>query len=1371
MVEPEDPQPPGALAPELVEQLAAFVPMDLVDRLCALDPKADRPVLHLGHAAILFSDISGFSSHADRLFASRGPEGTEELTTLLDDQFGPWIAQVHRFGGEVVKFAGDALLAVFWADDDLEGATRRALFCGLAIQRSHPRSGDTPLSQRVRVGSGPVGAARLGGYHGRWEAVLCGDAVEQIARKAPRLMAGDVGASEEAWRLCREHLAGQQDAAGGALVRSVRGAAPPTPPAASRSLEALQRCIPFIPNHVRGQFELGAGAFLAEHRPLTVVFVGLPDLDPTSAAGFDLAQGAIEGLQRRLRQNQGALDKLSVDDKGVSLLAAFGLPPSPPGHRAVAGLSTALQVASDLDELGLRYTIGVASGRTFCGPVGSPERREYTIIGTAVNRAARLMTGSGAAVSCDAQTRRQAGDFLRFEALGERRFRGIDEAVEVFEPHRVDPRATTGSLRRATQLAGRGEELEQLFAGLAAAERGDRSTLVVAGPAGIGKSTLMAELLVEAETRAVPCAELRGSPALRNSPFAVWRPLFEDRLGIGVEASQEERRALLRQRLDDDEEQLRLMPLLEPLLHLGLEDNDYTEQLAGTNRSAMATELMLQLVAAGLEGKGLLVLDDLQWFDAASLLLALEVARRVPGLFTLGLLRGEASQVQGTLKALFELGDLIELDGLDQSGVQALIRQALGRSDAALALGRWMWQRTGGNPLFCEELLSELVARDVLGPMPSPTTVTRTLDDLTLPVHVEDAVMERLNRLSPAQQLVVKTASASGQVFDWEMLKAVLPIERTDDELRGDVAAAVGCGLLTSSEGGEAWSFTHGIGLDVTYRTMVGSQRRTIHQAVAEHLERIQASSPRRSHALLAHHWSRAGHSERAFDAFDAAIGQAAADGLQHQVIALTSEALDLFQADPGGLADLVPTLRRATWLQQRGFAFNEVADYASAEEDVTRMAGLLGHRVPTGGAAWALLLMRQAGRQLLHRLLPTLFVRSWEDPHPSLSVAARGVNTMISTSYWMARSAAVFPTAALWTLNLAERAGIKTPRACLSAVGSLFGGLGLKRAADRYFARGRREAGGDLDLMASHCLSESVFGAMYGQPDVSDTIGQQGLAAARKLGVTNLLSQNLQAWGFTRVLLGRWQEGLETYAEAAELAAANAHWKDEFNAQARRAALLVLLGRDEEGRAIAQRARDLHSDSSPLTDRVIMAALNGWLCLQDGELDTALEHAERSLDLLGPRPPVDPGNLDPILQNCDVLLAALEAADAAARPALQERLDTALKFLGKVAMAFPIARPPILVLRGRAAALAGRSGKALNLWGKAIKAARKVGHGLGEALARRQMGLCPHLTRQERRGHLVSAMAVFEEKGIAPYAQEAREQLGLLPEPAEHVA
>jgi class 3 adenylate cyclase len=61
-------------------------------------------------AGVLFADISGFTALSERL-AERGPEGVEELTPVLNGYFGQLIDLISAHGGDMVKFAGDALLA------------------------------------------------------------------------------------------------------------------------------------------------------------------------------------------------------------------------------------------------------------------------------------------------------------------------------------------------------------------------------------------------------------------------------------------------------------------------------------------------------------------------------------------------------------------------------------------------------------------------------------------------------------------------------------------------------------------------------------------------------------------------------------------------------------------------------------------------------------------------------------------------------------------------------------------------------------------------------------------------------------------------------------------------------------------------------------------------------------------------------------------------------------------------------------------------------------------------------------------------------------------------------------------------------------
>jgi class 3 adenylate cyclase len=201
--------------PPLHEALASYVPV-LVLRRLASDPRPlAAPCAETHPAAVLFADISGFTALTE-LLARQGPAGVERVAAGLNGYFGRLIAIIEAHGGDVVKFAGDALTAVWLqtrASAGSQAASLRAVDCG---SRSRPgctairsATGST-CSLRVGVGASRVAAVHLGGLGGRWELVLTGSALAQ-GLTSPRRIAqpGQVVVSPRVWpssgRTCAAH--------------------------------------------------------------------------------------------------------------------------------------------------------------------------------------------------------------------------------------------------------------------------------------------------------------------------------------------------------------------------------------------------------------------------------------------------------------------------------------------------------------------------------------------------------------------------------------------------------------------------------------------------------------------------------------------------------------------------------------------------------------------------------------------------------------------------------------------------------------------------------------------------------------------------------------------------------------------------------------------------------------------------------------------------------------------------------------------------------------------------------------------------------------------------------------------------------------
>ncbi|MCA9068254.1 MAG: adenylate/guanylate cyclase domain-containing protein, partial [Planctomycetaceae bacterium] len=118
-----------------IQTLSRFVPFEV---LAQLEKQGNQPISPRSDTfagTVLFADISGFTSLSERL-GKRGAVGVEELTQTLNTYFGELIDIVISFGGDIVKFAGDALLAIWRVEnDDIAKTVHAAAQCGITAQQ------------------------------------------------------------------------------------------------------------------------------------------------------------------------------------------------------------------------------------------------------------------------------------------------------------------------------------------------------------------------------------------------------------------------------------------------------------------------------------------------------------------------------------------------------------------------------------------------------------------------------------------------------------------------------------------------------------------------------------------------------------------------------------------------------------------------------------------------------------------------------------------------------------------------------------------------------------------------------------------------------------------------------------------------------------------------------------------------------------------------------------------------------------------------------------------------------------------------------------------------------------------------------------
>jgi len=206
----------------MITTLKSYVPDILQNRILRDPTPPSKPFIEEYQAAVLFVDISGFTALTEE-FAARGPSGAEDISSILNDFYSQWIQIIKKYGGDIIKFAGDGLL-VIWQYENLERASLLAAQTALEARETleNFRAGDRALSTRIALTTGQIALTGLGGVFNRWEVVITGDAIDQISKAQPFLPPGQIIASPEAWMMLKAHAQGTQVEGGFVLLSAIK---------------------------------------------------------------------------------------------------------------------------------------------------------------------------------------------------------------------------------------------------------------------------------------------------------------------------------------------------------------------------------------------------------------------------------------------------------------------------------------------------------------------------------------------------------------------------------------------------------------------------------------------------------------------------------------------------------------------------------------------------------------------------------------------------------------------------------------------------------------------------------------------------------------------------------------------------------------------------------------------------------------------------------------------------------------------------------------------------------------------------------------------------------------------------------------------
>ena len=912
------------LAEQLRAQLracAAYIPAPLVHARLA-DPTPGRISGAYWAGSLLFADMSGFTALSEKLSAL-GKQGAEELSAIINQLFSALIDELHACGGVLLKFGGDALTAFFAADSlgllHAAAATRAALAmqqCMAAFAAIERRGGRFRLGLRVGVHSGSVFAAEVGDPS-HIELVITGPEVNRVAMAQEIAAPGEVVISVQTARLLEAADLAERSA-GFMHIRSLGDdllAVPthlPLPITSIADLGALELMAaqlaalqPYLVRNLPRRFLETAETGLGEFRPVTVLFANFHDFSALLSqfgADVDTAAQVLNAYYRRaqavVHRYDGIINKVDMYTHGDKLMALFGAPTAHEDDplraaRCALDLQAALdeanaeiitliadcrmQNAEDSDNLQsticnlqLHQKIGINTGTVFAGRVGGAQRYEYTVMGPAVNLAARLMAAAadGAIVLSPAAYAAISPQAV-VEPLPPLSLKGLAAQVT---PARLlglsSPagrlRASAGELARAP-LIGRDHEIASLTSAAHLALSGAGRAVAIVGEAGSGKSRLVDELLQRLHEQAAPAFTLISADCQsyeQRTPYAATRGLLRRLLGLESSASAAQILAHTRQMAP---ELARFAPLIGDLLGIALPETALTETLSPQQRYERAQALAVRLFqAAATSAPLLLMIEDMHWSDASSLELFGHLAAALdPMPLLLVLTYRPDPPIVAPWEGLPNTA-MVALTKLTPEGEAELLRQLLGGAAPPEILG--LLERTQGNPFFIEELVRALVISQALARGPDGAwRLTQPLDQVAVPNSIEGLLLARLDRLAEPQHELVQVASVIGRRFEVPVLSEIYQNSLPLSTCLGQLSSAEMIDA-ESSVAQTAYLFRHAMLRDVAYEGILYARRRTLHRRVAQRIEALSGERHDEALALLGWHYSNAELWEQAFN-------------------------------------------------------------------------------------------------------------------------------------------------------------------------------------------------------------------------------------------------------------------------------------------------------------------------------------------------------------------------------------------------------------------------------------------------------------------------------------------------------------------------
>lgn len=862
---------------ERIQLLTQYIPYKFVrfigeTKCCIFDKKIEEL-----EGSVIYFDIIGFTHIIVNYI--EGKRDIAELSNTFSDFYSVIIETVRELGGSVFQFAGDSLLICF---EMIDGETKqenfqRAFASMLRVlelsdnyNSFSERGNGFILRPKIGIGCGKFNQILLGSKESFITPIIAGAAVRDAVCCEEKCTKQEIIINEQAFKYANDEGLGdnfQKEDNYYHLIKSpenyVQKVIYPEYFDVSTLFDSpyfFNRLTSFLNPVIRQQIKTSFQGFSGEYKDITCVMVRFDGdfahqmYEGDAEKSFEPINGIYSLMQSKAARYSGYCVKPDISDKGVVFPVLFGTPDAIENKERNALLCAIeiLEEGKKQEEISA-VNIGIGTGMVYSGEFGGILRKDYTVIGNSVNFASRLMTcamgDSPYSIIIDSQTKKVIDTLCTTKVISGITCKGYigEQTAYLFTSLKKEP-----LLRENNRtLIGRDKELQTIHELFEQSLAGRMSFAPVIGDAGLGKSFLVEQFVLEATTHVPEARVLTGVcyQYEETTVFYCWRSIIKKIInmpeGITNNAAEDFVRKLF---VDHFSEEMQWIPVFLNMLGFDVVESSETAEINASMKQYHFFSIIERLLQQAAEDNPLIiVLEDIHWSDSISLGM-LEYFMSSNGGMKI-LVVAVSREKKAIIDFFRQLNiEIIHLEQLPESAASKLAEVILNMNEESPLLIKKIVATSEGNPFFIENIVHSLIENGTLiqneNGKYSLSNNVKSIQNIIIPTSIQNIVLARLNALKFEEQVVCKTASVVGRNFTTDCLMHILPEGITEETVTQSLNDFETHNIIVRDpKNSDAYSFKHMIIHDVIYDTVLENTKKELNSKVLGYLENKYADN------------------------------------------------------------------------------------------------------------------------------------------------------------------------------------------------------------------------------------------------------------------------------------------------------------------------------------------------------------------------------------------------------------------------------------------------------------------------------------------------------------------------------------------------